>query len=200
MKKKNFTNQSLLNYFVIVVTFIFIHYSCSKDESTGHDSSMVSGRTGNGNNLTSKSAAANEHSITVEDAKSFIQSYYQETTSRMTEEEKKMVATSVYFPIDALENYINAMRQYNSKSSGLRVYFARYNKPHVNNLTLNNTTLRLDHNGVNTVIMVATETDKDGYPIDIIGDGAYLPFNVGISCPPMPPSYCKGLYCPLIEN
>jgi hypothetical protein len=199
MNRKKIKHQTISIF--IIASFLFsFFYSCSKNETTSPDGNPITGANGKSAGGQFTAAAANEHSISVEDARAFIQSYYQETTSRMTEEEKKMVATSVYFPLDALENYIKAMKQYNTRSSGLRVYFARYNKPHVNTLALNDTTLLLDHNGVNTVIMVATESDKDGFPIDIIGEGAYLPFNVGISCPPMPPNYCKGLYCPLIED
>jgi hypothetical protein len=199
MNRKTIKHQTTSIFIIAIFLFSFF-YSCSKNETVAPDGNPLKGTNVKGASGKFTAAAASEHSISVEDAKAFIKSYYQETTSRMTEEEKKTVATSVYFPLDALENYINAMKQHNNRSSGLRVYFARYNKPHVNGLSLKDTTLRFDHNGVNTVIMVATETDNEGFPIDIIGDGAYQPFNLGISCPPMPPNYCKGLYCPLIGD
>lgn len=199
--KKSINTPTVLSYAAIfAITFFIFMASCSKSDVREPGENFSSNAKGIGKSANLNSGKLSKHNITVDDAKTFVRAYYDHTTAGMTAEEKKNVVTSVYFPLDALEDYLAAMKEHNGNTSGLRIYFARYNRTHINTLELTDRKLQLDHNNMNTVVLVATRKDPEGYPVDIIGTGMNQPFNLGISCPPLPPSSCKGDYCPLVES
>ncbi len=190
-----FANMLFISFFLI-----WLISSCSKSDAGEASASLPRNEKGMGNSASLNTGEATEHNLTVDEAKNFVRAYYENETVGLTADEIKNVVTSVYFPLGALEKYLEGMKNFNRNTSGLRVYFARYNKTHINSLDLKDRTLQLDHRNLNTVIFVATEKDAEGFPLDIIGPGAYSPFNAGVSCPPLPPSQCKGIYCPLVES
>lgn len=200
MKKTKNTKAAFFYVIVFVSSFFIFVAACSKNDVREPSGNFPADANGIGKSANLNNGKSSEHNITVDDAKAFVRAYYDHTTAGMTTEEKKNVVTSVYFPLDALEEYLAAMKQHNSSTSGLRIYFARYNRTHINTLELTDRKLQLDHNNMNTVVLVATRKDSEGYPVDIIGTGMNQPFNLGISCPPLPPSSCKGDYCPLVES
>ncbi|WP_336515833.1 hypothetical protein [Pollutibacter soli] len=201
MKNSIKNTPTILSYAAIFASSFFILVAaCSKSDVREPGGNLSSHANGMGKSTNLNSGKVAEHNISADDAKTFVRAYFDHTTAGMTAEEKKNVVTSVYFPLDALEEYLAAMKQHNSSTSGLRIYFARYNRSHINTLELTDRKLQLDHNNMNTVVLVATRKDAEGYPVDIIGTGINQPFNVGISCPPLPPSSCKGEYCPLVES
>ena len=200
--KKTILKTPAVYAHALIISFLFIWIISSCSKSDAGESAVNVSREGKGPGTFSSlnSGEATEHNLTVDEAKNFVRAYYENETAGKTAEEIRNVVTSVYFPLSALEKYLAGMKNFNRNTSGLRVYFAKYNKSHYNSIELKDRTLKLDHRNLNTVIFVATEKDAEGYPMDVIGTGAFQPFNAGVACPPLPPSSCKGIYCPLVES
>lgn len=135
--------------------------------------------------------------LPVATAMAMVKAYKDQLTKNCPNLNDSMIVRSVHFEFGPLMAYIQKMRK--SGASGLRIYFSNYMSDELRDMPdETGRTVRKNLKDYNTMVFVATikknnevhdmlKKDKTEYLTSL-----YQPYNGGVSCPPYPPSYCKG--------